>query len=62
MAVAAVGWRFSSRMKAYRRDFKTRVISKLVAFVDPNLTYTPDNFLGQQMFEESGLFDRKPRR
>ena len=58
--VAAVGWRFSSSMKTYRADFKARVISKLVAFVDPNLTYTPDNFLGEEMFETSGLFDRKP--
>jgi len=59
-AVAIVAWRASARMKAYRQEFKTRVIKKLVEYVDPHLAYTPDNFLGQDMFEESGLFSKKP--
>ena len=60
IAMIVVAWRASARMKAYRQDFKTRVIAKLVEYVDPHLTYTPDNFLGEDMFEESGLFSKKP--
>ena len=58
--IIVVAWRASARMKAYREDFKARVIAKLVEYVDPHLTYSPDNFLGEDMFEECGLFNKKP--
>jgi hypothetical protein len=48
---------FQSR--AYRCDFKEKVIRRIVAFIDPALVYQPLSHISQEWFQISGLFKHR---
>jgi len=44
--------------KNYRLNFKTKIIQKITAFVDENLVYSPEGFVPQEAFTNSGIFQK----
>lgn len=44
----------------YDRDFKKKILPKLLAFIDPSLSYGPLGCVEVGVFEGSGLFSRWP--
>jgi hypothetical protein len=44
--------------KKYRQNFKDKIISKIVGFVDENLVYTPDGTVSREEFTNSGIFQK----
>jgi hypothetical protein len=46
----------------YVHAFKVRVISKIVAFLDPGLEYAPGGYIEQWKFVSSRIFERHPDR
>lgn len=56
-----VGWGLwwlinHKRIQNYRSGFKQRVIGRLVSFLDPGLTYYPDDCITEQEFRASQIF------
>jgi hypothetical protein len=56
--LGAVAWGLltSGPLKAYRRHFKGEVLSRLVALVDPGLSYDGEAGIGSETFRASGIF------
>lgn len=50
------GIAFSFIGKGYKRDFKQQIITKVVRFLDPGLSYQPDGLIDECTFEGSNLF------
>ncbi len=50
------------RFGNFKQEYKTRIITKLVELIDPNLRYTPDQGLEQSYFDRSRLFKTTPNR
>jgi len=50
---------FTSR---YKKDFKDRVIGRLIQFFDPGLRYFPSEKIPKSLFVHSGIFSTKPNR
>jgi hypothetical protein len=48
--------------KTYTSDFKTRVISRIIKFIDPNLAYFPENRITESEYMSSGIFRQTPDR
>ena len=48
--------------KNYVSDFKSKVIDKIVEFIDPNLQYQKDGHVGESEFISCEIFKRKPDR
>lgn len=46
----------------YKKDFKNRVIGRLIKFFDPGLTYFPTEKITKEKFLHSDLFKTKPNR
>lgn len=44
--------------RSYVSDFKQQIIGKLIPFLEPGLQYAPEEFVGEQPFQESGLFQQ----
>jgi hypothetical protein len=44
--------------RKYRQDFKNKIIHKITAFVDENLVYSPEGFVPQEEFSNSGIFQK----
>ena len=42
--------------KGYKREFKRRIIPKIVKFVEPGLSYNPEDTIDQSTFKSSKLF------
>jgi hypothetical protein len=42
--------------KGYKREFKHRIIGKIVQFLDPQLSYQPDGLIDKYTFKASKLF------
>lgn len=42
--------------RGYKGEFKSRIISKIVQFIDPGLSYHPENRIERNTFRQSGLF------
>ena len=53
---------FYSEDKKFRKDFKKGYIEPIVKFVNPNLNYYPDEFIGEEIFNYSRLFRHYPNR
>ena len=49
-------------IRAYSKNFKSRIIGKLVRFIDPNLAYYPDRCIPKSTFMLSKIFTTKPNR
>jgi uncharacterized protein DUF3137 len=60
LAIIWFGVRCYLRNDAYTAAFKSRIIAKLVALVDPHLQYDPGGVVTQEAFEASGLFTQTP--
>ena len=50
------GIAFSFIGKGYKREFKRRIITKVVRFLDPELSYQPDGLIDKHTFKGSKLF------
>lgn len=48
-------WHFT---RYYHSEFKTLVIEKLVKFIDPNLTYSPEGSIPEHIFRRAEIFER----
>lgn len=44
--------------KKYRQNFKNKIIQKITAFVDESLVYSPEGFVSQEEFTNSGIFQK----
>ncbi len=44
--------------KKYRLDFKTKIISKIISFVDESLTYLPEGSVSRDEFINSAIFQK----
>ncbi len=44
--------------KKYRLDFKTKIIKKIIGFVDDNLTYIPEGSVSMDEFVKSAIFQK----
>ncbi len=52
----------SGDSKAFKSEFKTRIVGEVVKFVDPALDYKPDMGVGQGAYMESQIFLTHPDR
>ena len=48
----------SLNSKKYRLDFKTKIISKIISFVDESLAYTPEGSVSMDEFVNSAIFQK----
>ncbi|HCE46823.1 MAG TPA: Galanin [Lentisphaeria bacterium] len=48
--------------KAFRSEFKTRIVGEVVKFIDPNLGYRPELGVGQGTYMDSQIFLTNPDR
>ena len=48
----------SLNSKKYRLDFKTKIISKIISFVDTSLTYSPEGSVSMDEFVKSAIFQK----
>ncbi len=46
----------------YKKDFKDRVIGRLIRFLDPGLRYFPSEKIPKSVFVHSGIFSTRPNR
>ena len=60
LAVTAIIW--SVLTKGYVRQFKERVIGRIVQFIDPQLGYRPEIGINQQTYMASQIFTHRPDR
>jgi hypothetical protein len=47
---------FNFIVKGYKREFKQRIISRIVRFIDPQLSYQANGLIDKSTFKESKLF------
>ncbi len=50
------GIAFSFISKGYKAEFKQRIISKIITFLEPGLRYSPQGLIDRQTFKTSTLF------
>jgi len=62
LVASAGGYIYRYLIEDYVEQFKTRIISRIIAFIDPTLEYWPSQHIGQSHFVESGIFTRTPDR
>ncbi len=43
--------------RGYKAEFKQRIISKIIGFLEPGLTYRPDGLIDKHTFKASALFN-----
>jgi len=48
--------------KGYKRDFKLRIIERIVRFVEPGLNYKPTGYIDRETFMMSKIFTTRPNR
>jgi hypothetical protein len=48
--------------RAYLRDFKEDIMGKIAPFIDEGLTYSPDRFVKESTYMDSGIFSSEPDR
>ena len=55
-----IGWIFlyTSLTENYINEFRRKVISKIIKFVDPNLMHSPYQYVSSYKFNKSKIFDR----
>lgn len=47
---------------AYKADYKNKIISEIIKFVDPSLAYNPQSGIARSKYMMSGIFTRAPDR
>lgn len=59
-----IAWaiRYTKMTKNYAPEFKQKVISRIIRFIDPNLQYEPEKMVGPEEYQASGLFRSRPDR
>ena len=60
--VGAGSFFYKSLISGYVHEFKLRVIKRMVAFLDPSLTYWPKGHISKTQFNGSRIFTRYPDR
>jgi hypothetical protein len=50
---------FSFLGRDYKAEFKQKIIGGLVRFIEPGLSYQPQNSVSQDLFKQSGLFNHR---
>jgi len=60
MAAGSFFYKFLTR--GYVCQFKLKVISKIIEFIDPQLTYWADEHISQMQFHSSRIFEKYPDR
>lgn len=53
------GYMYSHNTAEYVKEFKTRIIQKIIEFIDKNLTYQSHNYIPSSTFNESKIFPRQ---
>ncbi|HEX40581.1 MAG TPA: DUF3137 domain-containing protein [Phycisphaerales bacterium] len=48
--------------KGYKRDFKLRIIERIIRFVEPQLNYKPTGYIDRETFMMSRIFTTRPNR
>ncbi|MCI5221354.1 MAG: DUF3137 domain-containing protein [Candidatus Electrothrix sp. AR4] len=56
--IITIGYHFFT--KDYVREFKAKIIQKIVSFIDSNLTYSSTGCVSRSQFTDSGIFNRQP--
>lgn len=58
LILAAIYWRFrfSERIKNYKREYKIKLIGSILKFIDGSLFYEPDEYITEEQFIESKIF------
>lgn len=64
ICVCAIVWSFmySRNTADYAQEFKTKIIQKIINFIDNKLTYTSHNYIPNSNFQESKIFPITPDR
>lgn len=52
--------RIKSNRRKYVSEFKNRIITEIIEFIEPGLKYSPTGFVGIEDFKKSKLFRRLP--
>ncbi|HPN60042.1 MAG TPA: DUF3137 domain-containing protein [Chitinophagaceae bacterium] len=47
---------FANRLKKFTGIFKTQIVSRIVAFINPSLSYSPERFIAEADYKKSGLY------
>jgi hypothetical protein len=53
---------FAKRLKKFTGIFKTQIVSRIIAFINPSLQYSPDHFISEADYKNSGLYLNSPDR
>ncbi len=53
---------FANRMKKFTGIFKTQIVSRIIAFINPSLRYSPERFIAEADYKKSGLYLKSPDR
>lgn len=53
---------FANRLKKFTGRFKTQIVSRIIAFIDPSLRYSPGQFIAEADYKNSGLYLTSPDR
>ncbi|MFN3689372.1 MAG: DUF3137 domain-containing protein, partial [Fimbriimonadales bacterium] len=60
-ALLVISLAYASQAGAWRKQFKSRVMTQLVKYVNPNLEYHPEQHITKREYELSMLFHNAPR-
>lgn len=53
---------FANRLKKFTGIFKTEIVSRIIAFINPSLRYSPGQFISEADYKKSGLYLNSPDR
>lgn len=53
---------FAVRMKKFARKFKEQIVSRIIHFIDPSLRYSPEQYIAEADYKNSGLYLNSPDR
>jgi len=53
---------FANRLKKFTGIFKTQIVSRIIAFINPSLRYSPERFIAEADYKKSGLYLNSPDR
>jgi len=56
LIIGVIAGSFYASDKTFYSDFKKQVIERIVKFINPNLTYQPQNFISSHSFQHSRIF------
>ncbi len=53
---------FAHRLKKFTGTFKKQIVSRIIAFINPSLRYSPERFISEADYQNSGLYLNSPDR